>query len=115
MELAREIVAIYYGEEQVADAEAHFKSVFQRGDLPSDMPEIEFSGSPALVDFLVEHQLAASKSEARRLISQNGVRIDGTTVTDANARLDANSAVIQVGKRKFVKALRSPESHPKGP
>jgi tyrosyl-tRNA synthetase len=107
MELAREIVAIYYGEAQVAEAEAHFKSVFQRGDLPADMPELSFSDSPSLVDFLVEHQLASSKSEARRLISQNGVRIDAATVTDANARLEAPTAVIQVGKRKFVKAVRS--------
>ncbi|MEP7357312.1 MAG: tyrosine--tRNA ligase, partial [Anaerolineales bacterium] len=57
MELAREIVAIYYGEDQVAPAEDNFKSVFQRGDLPADMPEITFTGSPALVDFLVEHHL----------------------------------------------------------
>jgi tyrosyl-tRNA synthetase len=108
MELAREIVAIYYGENSVADSEAHFQSVFQRGDLPADIPEITFNGSPPLVDFLVEHHLAQSKSDARRLISQNGVRLDGATVTDANVRLDADSTVIQVGKRKFVKAMRSP-------
>jgi tyrosyl-tRNA synthetase len=87
-------------------AEAHFKRVFQRGDLPEDMPQVTFSGTPSLVDFLAEHQLAASKSEARRLISQNGVRIDGRTVSDPGAKLDTESAVIQVGKRKFVRAIR---------
>ena len=106
MELAREIVGIYYGDEHVAEAEAHFQRVFQRGDLPEDMPEVTFNGTPSLVDFLAEHQLAPSKSEARRLISQNGVRIDGTTVSDVGARLDTESAVIQVGKRKFVRAVR---------
>jgi tyrosyl-tRNA synthetase len=107
MELAREIVAIYYGEEQVADAEASFKSVFQRGDLPADIPEVTYAGTPSLVDFLVSNQLATSKTDARRLISQNGVRIDGTTISDANARLDTPSSVIQVGKRKFIKAVRA--------
>jgi tyrosyl-tRNA synthetase len=106
MELAREIVGIYYGEPQVAEAEAHFKRVFQQGDLPQDMPQVTFSGTPSLVDFLAEHQLAASKSEARRLISQNGVRVDGLTVSDVGARLDVLSAVIQVGKRKFLRAIR---------
>ena len=106
MELAREMVAIYYGDEHVSAAEAHFKSVFQRGDLPADMPQVPFTGSPSLVDFLVENQLATSKSDARRLISQNGVRIDGATVADQNTHL-TTSAIIQVGKRKFVRAVRA--------
>ncbi len=106
MELARETVGIYYGDAVVAEAEEHFKRVFQRGDRPEEMPQISFTGSPSLVDFLAEHQLATSKSDARRLIGQNGVRIDGQPVTDVNARLEFEKAVIQVGKRKFVRAAR---------
>jgi tyrosyl-tRNA synthetase len=107
MELAREVVAVYHGEEHVAGAEEHFQRVFQRGAVPEDLPQIAFAGEPRLVDFLVDNQLAGSKSVARSLISQGGVRINGQTVEDINARLDLEQAVIQVGKRKFVDARRS--------
>jgi tyrosyl-tRNA synthetase len=106
MELARETVGIYYGEAAVAPAEENFKRVFQRGDRPEDMPQVSFSDTPSLVDFLAANQLAKSKTDARRLIEQNGVRVDGQAVTDINARMDFESAVIQVGKRKFVRARR---------
>jgi len=106
MQLAREIVGIYYGDEHVAEAEAHFQRVFQRGDLPEDMPEITFDDAPLLVDFLAAHGLAASKGEARRLMSQNGVRVNGQTVTEITTVLDQPEAVIQVGKRRFVRARR---------
>ncbi|MGH2520887.1 MAG: tyrosine--tRNA ligase, partial [Anaerolineales bacterium] len=111
MELAREIVAIYHGEAKVAAAEEHFKSVFQKGVLPEDIPSITVTGETApLVDFLVEAGLVKSKGEARRLIEQRGVRVDGQAVSDINARLvlvgDSDEAVVQVGKRKFVKVVR---------
>jgi tyrosyl-tRNA synthetase len=106
MELAREIVGIYYGDEHQAEAEEQFKRVFQRGDAPEDMPVLEYSEAPLLIDFLAQHGLAASKSEARRLIQQNGVRLDGATVADVNARLEAAEGVLQVGKRKFVRVRK---------
>ncbi|HKA54649.1 MAG TPA: tyrosine--tRNA ligase [Candidatus Binatia bacterium] len=107
MALAREIVEIYYGAGTVAAAEEHFKTVFQKGALPEDMEQIVVQGEPALVDFLAEHGLVKSKSEARRLIQQSGVKLDGHTVSDINTRLGfADSAVVQVGKRKFVRVTR---------
>jgi tyrosyl-tRNA synthetase len=107
MELAREIVEIYHGAEQVAGAEAHFKSVFQRGALPDTLPEVIVEGEPLMVAFLLAHKLATSKSEARQLLQQNGVRLDGTALTDANARLSfAGEAILQVGKRRFLKLKR---------
>jgi len=106
MELARETVGIYYGEAAVAPAEEQFKRVFQRGDQPEDMRLIDFSGAPSLVDFLAANQLAKSKTDARHLIEQNGVRVEGQAVTDTKAVIDFDSAVIQVGKRKFVRAVR---------
>jgi len=108
MELAREIVAIFHGEDKVAAAEEHFKSVFQKGALPEEMERIVVPGEPMLVDFMVENGLAKSRGEARRLIEQNGVRVDGQTVSDINARLGfTGEAVVQVGKRRFVKLVRS--------
>jgi tyrosyl-tRNA synthetase len=107
MALAREIVGIYYGADAVAAAEEHFKTVFQKGALPEDMEQIVVQGEPSLVDFLAEHGLVKSKSEARRLIQQSGVKLDGRVVDDSNIRLGfSDSAVVQVGKRKFVRVTR---------
>jgi tyrosyl-tRNA synthetase len=106
MDLAREVVSIYHGQEHVAAAEAHFERVFQRGALPDEIPAVVFSGQPRLIDFLAENGLAASRSAARSLMTQGGVRVDGTAVTDVNARMGFDQAVIQVGKRKFVNARR---------
>lgn len=107
MELAREIVAIFYGEDQVAAAEEHFKSVFQKHELPEAMEAFVVRGEPALVDFLAEKGLVKSKGEARRLIEQNGLKVGGRTVEDVNARLSFDDEiVVQLGKRKFVKVSR---------
>jgi tyrosyl-tRNA synthetase len=108
MELAREIVAIYHGEDKVAAAEAHFKSIFQKGGLPEDMETLVIRGEPVIADFLAEKGLVKSKSEARRLIEQGGLKVDGRTVQDVSARLSfGNEAVVQVGKRKYVRVTRS--------
>ncbi len=107
MELAREIVAIYHGAGAVAAAEEHFTTIFQKGALPEDMPTIMVSDAPLVVDFLAAHKLAASKNEARRLIEQGGVKVDGQAVSDVMARLEfEGETVVQVGKRKFVKVIR---------
>jgi len=107
MALAHEIVEIFYGAEGAAAAAEHFKTVFQKGSLPEDMEQVVVQGEPAFVDFLAEKGLAKSKTEARRLIEQNGVKLDGQTVTDLNARLDFKTeAIVQVGKRKFLKVVR---------
>jgi tyrosyl-tRNA synthetase len=109
MELAREIVAIYHGEDKVAAAEAHFKSIFQiPGGLPENMEKILVRDEPLIVDFLAGHKLVSSKSEARRLIEQGGLRLSGQPVEDVNARLAfKDEAVVQVGKRKFVRVVRA--------
>jgi tyrosyl-tRNA synthetase len=105
MQLAREIVSRYHGEDAAARAESHFRRVFQRGDLPADMP-IYRPGRPQVnvVDLLVEAGLARSKSQARRLIDQGGVRIDGERVSDVDLMVKAEEGtVVQVGKRKFAR------------
>jgi tyrosyl-tRNA synthetase len=104
MALAREIAAIYYSDDQAAAAEASFKAVFQKHALPEEMEVVLVSGTPAIAEFLAEKGLAKSKSEARRLIEQKGVKVDGQVIEDINARLEfVDEAVIQVGKRKFVR------------
>lgn len=106
MELAREIVSIFHGEGAAAEAEAHFRTVFQQGRLPVDMPAQTVSGPLQVVDFLVSAGLARSKSDARRLIEQGGVRVDGQSITDVDAVLEVDGeAVVQAGKRRFVKVV----------
>ena len=107
MLLAREIVSIYYSAEQAAAAETHFTTVFQKHALPDDIETLTVAGAPALTEFLTTHKLTASKSEARRLIEQGGVKVAGQPVTDVAAKLDFDGeAVVQVGKRKFVRVVR---------
>jgi tyrosyl-tRNA synthetase len=108
MKLAREIIAIYHGEDAVEPAEAEFKRVFQQGDLPEDMPEIEIRSGASLVDVMVEAELAKSKSAARRLIDQRGVRLDDEVVEDSGLILDLESSIIlRVGKRRFARLIAS--------
>lgn len=107
MELAREIVAIFHGEDKIGAAEENFKSIFQKGGVPEDMETLVVSGEPVIVDFLAEKGLVKSKSEARRLIEQGGLKIDGRTIEGVSARLEfKGEAVVQVGKRKFVRVTR---------
>ena len=109
MKLAREIVSCYYGDGAAAQAESHFCQVFQQGDLPEDMPVhiLAPDASPQVVDLLVDASLVASKSQARRLIAQGGVRLDGNKVESLDQVIDrADAQVLQVGKRRFVQIVR---------
>jgi tyrosyl-tRNA synthetase len=104
MRLGREIVTMFHGATAAREAEAEFVRIFQRRELPSDMPTVTVAAPTALVDLLVTVGLAASKSEARRLIAQGGVEIGGERVKDAQAVVPAQEGlVVQVGKRRFVR------------
>jgi tyrosyl-tRNA synthetase len=108
MRLAREIVEIYHGSEPAASAEEQFRLVFQQSELPEDIPVIPVRGEQRLVDLMTEHGLAKSKSEARRLIEQGGVRLGGEVAKDPNASISPEGdPVLQVGKRKFVRLKKT--------
>lgn len=106
MLLGKTIVRMYHGEEQAEKAEKHFVSVFQKGQLPDEIAETEWKGSSTIgiVDLLVELKFLPSKSEARRMIGNRGVKVNGETVTDPSLKLEmADGLIVQVGKRKIVK------------
>jgi tyrosyl-tRNA synthetase len=108
--LARFIVTRAHGEEEAARAEAHFTRVVRDGQAPEEVPELAVPpGDPVhLPAFLVEHMGVPSTSEARRLIAQGGVRLNGEAVTDLDVpreRLDGT--LLQAGKRRFLR-LRAP-------
>jgi tyrosyl-tRNA synthetase len=106
MRLAREIVAIYYGDEGVEPAEQAFVRIFQEKEVPEDLPSFKLRKGLTLAEIMLEAGLVKSKSEARRLIEQNGVRLEGGVLDDPNAILELHEPqVLQVGKRRFVRLV----------
>lgn len=106
MRLASEIVALYHGRNAAEAAEAQFKQVFQKGEMPDDMNEYEFEGPVGIVPVMVAAGLASSKSEARRLIVQNGVKVEGALVSSTDLELQSSAdVVVQVGKRRFARVV----------
>jgi tyrosyl-tRNA synthetase len=109
MRLAREIVAIFHSAEAAETAQKRWDEVFRGGSgLPDDMPEATLSAEQRITDLLRELKMVSSSSEARRLIEQKGVRLNEQPVTDVFATItpDQLPAVLQVGKRKFVRLVR---------
>ena len=104
-ELAREITARYHGDAAAADAAREFAHIFREGGLPEEIEEAVLTAATDRVwlpKVLMEAGLTASTSEARRLISQGGVQVDGEKITDVNAEVPAGQAfLLQVGKRRF--------------
>ncbi|QWC23516.1 tyrosine--tRNA ligase [Bacillus haikouensis] len=104
--LARTIVSMFHGEEAAAAAVGHFQTVFQKGALPEDIPSVEWEGAKevAIIELLVGLGMQSSKSEARRMIKNGGIRIDGEKVLDTDLVVPIkDSMIVQVGKRKFVR------------
>ncbi len=100
--LAREVVALYAGADHVEAAEAHFDSVFRKGETPEEMSDFVVAEGSTLVDVLVGSGLATSKSDARRTLEQGAVKLDGAVVTDGEM-IVSTPAVLQKGKRHFVR------------
>ncbi|HID86047.1 MAG TPA: tyrosine--tRNA ligase, partial [Anaerolineae bacterium] len=105
MELAREIVSIFHGDEAAAEAEERFRTVFQRRELPPEMPEYHLSAPQNIVDLLAEAGLAASKSEARRLVQQGGVRLNGERIEEIGFTVPLREGTLQVGRRRFLRLV----------
>ena len=109
MELAREITALYHGHESAALAEEHFRMVFQRREMPQNITEYEISrgmmdsdGVDA-VKLLVQIGSSSSNSEARRLISQGALKVNGNKIDTFKIADIRDGDVIQVGKLKYIK------------
>lgn len=104
MNLAREIVTLYHGEEAAKEAEERFKSVFQKGQIPEDIQTIQVKEEDFdLIEVLVSNEIVKSKSEVRRLASQGGVKVNGEKVEDLSTVAKECELVVQIGKKKFVK------------
>jgi tyrosyl-tRNA synthetase len=100
--LAREIVTQLYSENDAKEAEEHFEKTVQKKELPEEIQEYKISGAVSLSRLLVDAGLAASRSEAGRLIQQGAVTIDGKKTSDTNQTI-ARGVTIKVGKRRYLK------------
>ncbi len=104
MRLAREIVTQFHSADDATAAEARFIQQFQRRELPEDIPLHRLDAATNIVDLMVAANLAASKSEARRLIDGGGVRVDGERVEGYDIVFEpGHEVVVQVGRRKFAR------------
>ena len=102
--LAKEIISIYYDKKQAEKAEKEFNKVFKEKGKPTDMPVYKATKQKAkIIDILFDSNLTSSKSRARRLIEEGGVKIDNQKITDWQEEISIrNNMIIQVGKRKFI-------------
>jgi len=101
--LGREIVRLYHGEEASLEAQEAFERQFSQKEIPEDIPDFAVN-EPAvkLLKILTESGLCETNSEAKRLIMQGGVSIDGKKITEFDAEIVvADGMVIKCGKRKF--------------
>jgi tyrosyl-tRNA synthetase len=133
--LAREIVTQLYDQKAARASEEHFSKVFQKKEVPEEIPELRFSflevatppaesveearksgikvyqlGDWDVSRMLVETKLAKSRSEANRLITQGAVSVDGNRLSSNVAPVKSGS-IIQVGKRRFAKVINTDETY----
>jgi tyrosyl-tRNA synthetase len=103
--LAKEIVTIYYDEKTAEKAAEEFDSIFKDKGIPEDISVINISEKEMkLIDLVVKTKLVKSKGEAKRLISQNAVKIEGEVKNDLDEIIKIEKdSVIQIGKRRFIK------------
>ncbi len=105
--LAKTLVKMYHSESAAIEAEDEFDKIFIKKEVPDDIPEMALEKGDegiGILDLLVRVNFAGSKAEARRLVVQGGVTIDGNKVDDisTNIALD-KEMILKVGKRKFIK------------
>lgn len=97
--LARAITALYHGAQAAKGAEEAFDRIFTSKEVPEDIPEVKAKKGTLLIDVLVASKLVSSKSEARRVIKQKGVKLNGAVIDSIETTVQAGT--LQVGKRKF--------------
>lgn len=108
LRLAEEIVTLYHDRQAALQAREDFRAVFSAGGVPKDIPEYHWSdGAATIVDLMTALSLAPSRTEARRLVRQGAVELDGQRLTDPNAPvIVSDGSVLRVGKRGFCRLRR---------
>ena len=102
MDMAAEITSIFYSDEEAKSAREYFIKTVQQKEIPDEMPEFELKEGQTVVDVIIATKLAESKSKARQLIDQKGVKLDGEVLERGDA-VFPHPGVLQVGKRRFLR------------
>lgn len=105
MALASDIVRQFHSPDAARQAEQEFIRVFSKRELPTEMETFVLSAPMPVVDLLVAAKFAPSKSEARRLVQQGGVKLNDETIKGMDAVIPATEGILSVGRRKFVKLI----------
>ena len=109
-QLARTLVSMYQNVQAAKEAEEEFDKIFIKKEIPDEIPVInlvEKINEIGILDLLVKVNLAPSKGEARRLVSQGGVTLDNEKISDILAIINLkNESILKVGKRKFIKIIK---------
>ena len=105
-ELARAVVELYYDAETAKNAENHFNTVVVGKGIPDDIPEYTLSSEDQIINVIFNAGLLKSKGEARRMIKQGAVKLNGESVSDIQATITpTGEQILKVGKRRFLKVI----------
>lgn len=102
MKLAWEITSSFYTDDLASAAQENFVRMFQKKDIPDEMPDYALQPGQTVVDVIVSAGLAGSRGDARRLVDQKGVKLDGEVLDNGGAEFP-HAGVLQVGKRHFLR------------
>ena len=109
LELAAIITGLYHNDEESLKAEEYFYTVFQKGELPEEMPELMVSAERnsliELIPFLVKEKIIPSASEFRRLVQQGGVQVNQRKAEDLSERFSEREIILKIGKKKFLRVI----------
>lgn len=109
--LARKLVEMYHSKDDAVNAETEFDNIFVKKGLPDEIPDFNIDDTISEIDILeliTKVGFAPSKGEARRLVQQGGVTVDGEKITDFKAIISvANNRLLKVGKRNFINIIRN--------
>lgn len=103
LNLAADIVRQFHNAAAAREAEQEFIRVFSKRELPTDMETFALKAPMPIIDLLVAAKFAASKSQARQLLQQGGVKLNEETVKGIETVIQPNEGILSVGRRKFVK------------
>jgi tyrosyl-tRNA synthetase len=103
-QLARNLVTMYHNAELAQKAESDFDALFIKKDIPDEMPKTQLGETTKLIHVMKSNNMVSSNGEARRLIQQGGVQIDGEKIFDIHHEIPHKlDCVLKVGKRKFLR------------
>jgi tyrosyl-tRNA synthetase len=107
-DLARRIITLFYNQKAALEAEEYFNSIVVGKGIPKDIKEYRCKSDELIVNVMFNSGLLKSKGEARRMIKQGAVRLDGQLVSDINFEIKfkiKGEVILKIGKRRFLKVL----------